>query len=320
MTNSEKKELFAIWDAWAQEPNHGPGENRIDAVNKVREWLNTKPLKTTLQLPGFALNLTSLPEEGLPDWLEKLDLHRNRLTKLPEKKLPLLRVLNVSDNMHLGKLPENMNENMPSLQELEAINCGLKELPETMSHSIKNLDVHNNKVRKLPKLPPQIETLRISKNRLEELTEDLVQLKSLVCVRAAENKLKKLPEALSDSSIEEFDVSENELTELPNLPKNIKQLFASKNKLKILPSLEGLQLKKLYAAGNQLNDLPPDIYLLNHDCHVYLPNNPLPERVIETIRDTTQAPGYKGPVITTAAPVPAKAAPSSPDPWLYIPQ
>ena len=157
-----KAEYFAEWDAWAQ--SSASGENRSEAIRRMKAWLEVDQPDAELELMN--LGLTSLPEhlpaslqklnvcinelaslpENLPSSLQELDVSGNELTRLPEHLPSSLRKLNVSDN-HLRSLPENLPS---SLQELDVGYNELTSLPENLPASLRSFNVSHNQLRSLP--------------------------------------------------------------------------------------------------------------------------------------------------------------------------
>ncbi|ELK24186.1 Leucine-rich repeat serine/threonine-protein kinase 1 [Myotis davidii] len=174
------------------------------------------------------------------DWLidiscqiTELDLSANCLASLPSVVpwgLINLRKLNLSDN-HLGELP------------------GVQSSDEIICSRLLEVDVSSNK---LAHLPPgflhlsKLQKLTASKNYLEKLFEE----------ESATNwiGLRKL---------QELDVSDNKLTELPatflHSFKSLHCLNVSRNKLKVFPDAWACPLALVYLKlqGNQLVAVPP---------------------------------------------------------------
>ncbi|XP_036211675.1 leucine-rich repeat serine/threonine-protein kinase 1 isoform X3 [Myotis myotis] len=171
------------------------------------------------------------------DWLidiscqiTELDLSANCLASLPSVVpwgLINLRKLNLSDN-HLGELP------------------GVQSSDEIICSRLLEVDISSNK---LAHLPPgflhlsKLQKLTASKNYLEKLFEE----------ESATNwiGLRKL---------QELDVSDNKLTELPatflHSFKSLHCLNVSRNKLKVFPDAWACPLKCCKASQNALECLP----------------------------------------------------------------
>uniref|UniRef100_A0A452VJN2 non-specific serine/threonine protein kinase n=1 Tax=Ursus maritimus TaxID=29073 RepID=A0A452VJN2_URSMA len=194
------------------------------------------------------------------DWLidiscqiTELDLSANCLASLPSVipwGLINLRKLNLSKN-HLGELP--------AVQSSDEIICS----------RLLEIDISSNK---LPHLPPgflhlsKLQKLTASKNYLEKLFEE----------EGATNwiGLRKL---------QELDISDNRLTELPALFlhcfKSLSSLNVSRNNLKVFPGAWACPLKCCKASKNALESLPDKMALFwkNHLRDVDFSENALKE-------------------------------------------
>ena len=145
-----EKEYLVKWEKWAQKPNQAAGENRTQAVERIRAWLHAGQPDKTLHFDS--LGLTSLPE--LPASLRKLDAANNQLASLPELPDSLLE-LNVYNNQltSLSKLPD----------------------------SLQRLYVSNNQLTSLPELPPSLQRLYVSNNQLTSLMENITATQERGC-------------------------------------------------------------------------------------------------------------------------------------------
>ncbi|PAV08399.1 hypothetical protein CBG25_04000 [Arsenophonus sp. ENCA] len=70
-------DLIAGWYDWVAQPNIDPSEMRETALNRVFTCITNEDSSLNLS----KLNLTSLP--NLPEWIIKLDVSDNQLTRLP---------------------------------------------------------------------------------------------------------------------------------------------------------------------------------------------------------------------------------------------
>jgi Leucine-rich repeat (LRR) protein len=253
------------------------------------------------------LGLTNLDEyliDGkLPDSLIVINCSNNNLRELPDLPAELIH-LNCSDNK-LTELPESI-ENCSSLQSLSCNNNELKtlriplsfveEFDNWKSHgdeedvSLVYLNCSFNQLTELPndiptgdgelmnKLPNCLENLFCNNNLLTSLPELLpMSLKHLNCsfntltsipilvnnpispegtmnilfLHCNNNEITQLPEL--PNNIKLLNCNNNEITQLPELPNNIKFLNCSKNKLTTLPKLPD-DLTTFRCQGNEYDD------------------------------------------------------------------
>lgn len=189
--------------------------------------------------------------------LTVLDISYNFLTILPAtgwRSLKCLRELNLSNNT-LISLPDDLAA-LGSLETLYLEGNLLKKLPDLgLLKNLRTLVAYDNKLQSAPRnLPPQIETVDLSRNDLTTLSG------SNVC---------------SIASLETLDLSSNRLVELPRFRSpQLQELAVADNRLESLSPLEDLPLLRvLDASRNQLRTLPFSIGALGHLAEVHLRNN-----------------------------------------------
>ncbi|HCO6908911.1 TPA: hypothetical protein OBS52_004004 [Escherichia coli] len=231
---------ITAWRAWAKV--NAPGENRAEALSRVKAYICNRASALELELAN--LMLTSLPE--LPAGLEKLDVSGNQLCSLPV--LPTgLEELYVRRNLldSLPVLPDGLKKLDVSRNRL----CSLPVLPAGLKHL--NVGGNNLFMSTGLELPTGLEELDVRRNWLDSLPVLPDGLKHLyVC----KNHLCSLP--VLPASLEKLDVSRNRLCSLPVLPGYMRTLNVSNNQLIHLPVLP-VRLKVLDVSHNQLTSLPP---------------------------------------------------------------
>uniref|UniRef100_A0A8D1A9A2 non-specific serine/threonine protein kinase n=2 Tax=Sus scrofa TaxID=9823 RepID=A0A8D1A9A2_PIG len=217
---------------------------------------NSCPGKMALHVKWSHLKLPWVDLDWLIDiscQITELDLSANCLASLPSVipwGLINLRKLNLSDN-HLGELP--------SVQSSDEIICS----------RLLEIDISSNKLSYLP-----LGFLHLSK--LQKLT-------------ASKNYLEKLFEEESATNwiglrkLQELDISDNKLTELPALFlhafKSLSCLNVSRNNLKVFPDAWACPLKCCKASKNALESLPDKmaVFWKNHLKDVDFSENALKE-------------------------------------------
>ncbi|XP_065404615.1 leucine-rich repeat serine/threonine-protein kinase 1 isoform X1 [Macaca fascicularis] len=214
------------------------------------------PGKTALRVKWSHLRLPWVDLDWLIDiscQITELDLSANCLATLPSVipwGLINLRKLNLSDN-HLGELP------------------GVQSSDEIICSRLLEIDISSNK---LSHLPPgflhlsKLQKLTASKNCLEKLFEE-----------------ENATNWIGLRKLQELDISDNKLTELPALFlhsfKSLNSLNVSRNNLKVFPDPWACPLKCCKASRNALECLPDKmaVFWKNHLKDVDFSENSLKE-------------------------------------------
>ncbi|EAO9607089.1 E3 ubiquitin--protein ligase [Salmonella enterica] len=169
--------------------------------------------------------------------------------------------------------------------------AGLTTLPDHLPPHITILFIPDNNLTSLPALPSGLRELSVSYNQLTSLPPLPSGLWKLSVFN---NQLASLPPL--PSGLQTLWAYRNQLPSLPALPPGLRDLSVSHNLLPSLPELpSGLQ--ELAVSHNRLTRLPESIISLPSYARVNLDGNPLSERTLQTLRDTTSAPDYSGPRI-----------------------
>ena len=248
--------------------------------------------------------------------LETLDLHGNRLKRLPRglRRLEHLTTLNVSSNRlsndsveivaqvsHLRELRFANNAlegllsesvcNLSNLEVLEVHDNALSELPDSVSKltHLRILKVSGNQLASLPfaalaKLP--LTELIASKNRLNcaLLPPNIDELPTLQALDVSNNALTSLTEEgiINMPSLQYLNVAVNRLTSLPSVTgwTKLLTLNAEDNKLSSFPDdlLSLKNLKNVDFTGNSISKVDPRIGQMESLSLLRIGNNPLRER------------------------------------------
>jgi Leucine-rich repeat (LRR) protein len=133
------------------------------------------------------------------------------------------------------------------------------------------LDLSDNQLVELPKLPKSVLSLDISQNRLSTLS-------------------------VWPPKLMEVDISANFLSSLPAFPKTLKNVDVSNNALFDLPEVPA-GLKVLLANNNQLTRFPPSIMTLDRSCTVDFCGNPISQQLCDQLLAMVASGDYHGPHI-----------------------
>ena len=215
---------ITAWRAWAKV--NAPGENRAEALSRVKAYIYNRACNraSALELELANLMLTSLPE--LPAGLEKLDVSGNQLCSLPV-------------------LPTG-------LEELYVRRNLLDSLP-VLPDGLKKLDVSRNRLCSLPVLPAGLKHLNVGGNNLF-MSTGLELPTGLEKLDVSRNRLCSLP--VLPAGLVMLDVSNNQLIHLPVLPVRLKVLDVSHNQLTSLPDRLPSGLEMLNVCWNKLTSKP----------------------------------------------------------------
>lgn len=170
---------------------------------------------------------------------------------------------------------------------LQISNTKLLSLPEELGQllNLKTLDLHRNSIEKLPAsigCLKELKNLDVSGNELQLLPAELGELTLLQTINVNCNKLTEMPSVASLKNLSRFDVSHNQLSELPDgiyelehlaeihasnnqittIDANVSKLTSLKvlslnvNKIELIPSelSECHKLKELYLQDNLIKD------------------------------------------------------------------
>ncbi|WP_130831517.1 NEL-type E3 ubiquitin ligase domain-containing protein [[Erwinia] mediterraneensis] len=277
--------------------------------------LSVLPKKFPASLKKLVLSYNKirvLPDE-LPDSIMMLDISANRLAKLPQRLPKDLIKLYISSNA-LDALPARLPA---GLKILAANDNYLQILPNNLPDQLEEIYLEDNRISELPaKLPSHLKKFILRTNFLSTLPDNLPA--GLLALDVSNNFLTAIPHQLP-AALELLSLSVNSITFFPaSLPARLKILFISNNMLESLPASLPDSIERIYVSFNQLHTLPehlPALLRLIDARHnqistlpesivraprhlvVYLDENPLSRRTLETLIAFNNDPHYQGPQI-----------------------
>jgi hypothetical protein len=298
---SENKHLF-------DDPNaFGDGFEKTSS-NKVKSWL------INLETKEAKLIIDDINDENIPeilknyDWVEDLEIDSQRIKQiknLPKniKKLSLFN--NLIEDIPINELPDKLEEINISRNKIETL--------QNIPMSIKEIDASHNKIQNCYLLTnTNLENLSIEYNLIENMPLFFSGLKKL---DISQNKLKNIHNIIN--TIEDLDISFNEITSISKFPENAKSINAESNKIScifnnlpnnleygdfsdnniiLLPQIP-TNIHKIDFANNKINlvnvNIESNLEKLNKDCSIILINNPLEKvskKILEDSRFRTNKP------------------------------
>ncbi|KAF7655827.1 hypothetical protein LDENG_00050370 [Lucifuga dentata] len=221
-------------------------ENNIRSISP--QAFSGLPNLDTLDLSKNKLDDGSFSERLLSNltFLKKLNLDDNQLTRIPELP-PSLENLKINKNK-LSTLTHHSFTGLMNLLNLELEENGLNEgsvspLAFKPLERILELQLAKNLFRSIPQgLPSSLQELEISRNLIEEVTEEA--LRGCVHLRVLDLSHNLLHEQFMAPhawthliSLETLDLSHNQLTSVPmNLPRSLRKLTLQYNDISHIPA------------------------------------------------------------------------------------
>ncbi|CNC65708.1 leucine-rich repeat domain-containing protein [Yersinia similis] len=276
-------DYYAIWEKWENDPRTVAGEQRGQAVARMKECLDNNADRLNLH----NLDLTSLPDTLPP--CNELYISNNNITELPTLPNNLQRLMAICNQ--LRTLPDTLPEHLLSLY---VTSNKLERLPENLPESLETLNVCDNPSLQFPNnWPSNLKYLNIADC---ELTELPTLPNTLTELYADFNKLRTLPDTLPTSLLK-LSVTSNKFTQLPEtLPASLSFLMVLCNSLTALPENLPRSLSCISAEYNQFSQLP-DLARLPQNCELLLEGNPLSAGALQELQHIQTDPHYQGPQI-----------------------
>ncbi|MDP5338250.1 MAG: leucine-rich repeat domain-containing protein [Nodularia sp. (in: cyanobacteria)] len=255
----------------------------LDKIQEVKQ----KRLPELNLSNNYKEELTEIPAEVFDfDWLQVLDLSRNKITKLPDAiaRLQNLTYLDLSRNK-ITTLPDAI-ASLKNLSTLDLSDNKITTLPDAIAslQNLTSLDLRSNKITTLPDAITSLQnltTLYLSNNEITTLPDVIDRLQNLTTLYLGGNQITTLPDAITSlQNLTKLYLSRNQITTLPDAIASLQsltQLVLRSNQITTLPNaIASLQnLTKLSLNNNQITTLPNAIASLQNLTTLDLNGNPI---------------------------------------------
>lgn len=234
----------------------------------------------TLSVEGF--NIPNISSINNLDKLTNVILTNNNLKDVSDlkdlKSLYSLWITNNKDVSGYGKLSQ--------LYELVINDSNLNELEEFENDKLLSLNLSNNNINSISKLPESINDIYLNNNNISSLENINLNYPKLINVSLKDNNLTNL-DGLNNSAICDLNLENNKIEDLSLLSNNKcdnsnsyymengENSFAlniNNNNISDLSIVNGLDLYNLYATNNNIEDLSNYVMSSNLQ-YLYLDNN-----------------------------------------------
>eukprot|EP01080_Neovahlkampfia_damariscottae_P010115 gene10115-2534_t len=216
--------------------------------------------------------------------LVHLDVSYNKITEL--SKIDSLRNLVYLDlsNNKLNVLPSEFKK-LEKLKLLDLSNNDFTEFPLVLKYmkNINEIIISSNRIEKFPEMDEET-NLKIFKSKrcgLRDVPGSFITsyLKNTTLISFESNKIQELPSFKSNEYLERLDINDNELEQIPEIPKSLEDLSVQMNKIQEIPDIlyDISALKQLNLGFNQLTKIDEKLSQLKNLEYLYLDHNPLLE-------------------------------------------
>ena len=226
------------------------------SYNKLMEITNVSKNFPNLKIFKANYNYLITFPTGFPVSIQKIYVTRNTINSFTEslENLTNLKSIYIYNNEIelLPELPLNLNKFMGArckiqyfskdtgkLKRLNLSENSLAQLPNFENVYLKNLDLQKNNIDSvdLKFIPNKIKILNLSFNPIKSLNGNIAIKRRLRTLTLINCGLTQLPPSLSQSNIEELNISENNIVSEIYLPQTLKIFKASLCQLKVFPSI-----------------------------------------------------------------------------------
>lgn len=260
-------------------------------------------------------HLSSLPNMGSLTQLETLILSKNQFTSFPNEICNLTHLKKLVFNTNpMNQFPKNFNWPV-QLETLEIAGIGCGEVPNIRKTflNLRMLNLSDNDLTSIPKLPHSLECLYLNGNTIEDFSEKACYLErlkrlGLKNVGITTNALETL---CGFTQLESLDISHNRLFFLPESLtqlKNLTMLDASDNYIETLDAINFSIFSKLASLNLQNNCISSllneenekSIFNLPFFCLLSLENNHFTQSVTRRMQLLCNQSEYQGPRLSNS--------------------
>ena len=256
------------------------------SINKLIEMPPISKFAPKIETLICSFNFIEKLPSDIPSTLICLNISHNELKQAESfESIVNLKELDISYN-HLKSLPKLPNK-------LEKFNAEHNEMNEVTKVTTKNLNVlqlNSNKFIRLPDIKDShisyiyirdnhlqtletsnicnfIKKIDITNNKIEEIPNELYNFKKIQYLGLSNNRIKMISPEISLMNLTSLFISENNISELPPLPKGLTTLSASKCNFTSIPQTiyEAPRLNFVDLSINQITEIKkfPNIHTLN---------------------------------------------------------
>ena len=238
----------------------------LDSIPPLTKFKDLKSISFRQNHITEITNLTS-------STLQEVDLYDNRISNISGfDATPNLVTLDLSFNVirkieHLEKLTK--------LQTLYLVSNKISVIENLNFDSLVYLELGDNRIRDISGLEgvPNLTCLWLGKNKIKDIS-GLSHLKQLKSLSLQSNYIEEI-RGLEGLPLEELYLSENQITEIRNLPASLRTLDLGNNQIVKLDNLSHLPLADLWIGSNKIESFSELDKLPKSIKEVYFEHNPI---------------------------------------------
>ena len=221
---------------------------------------------------------------------------RNEYTSLDSAMAnkKLVRFLNLSDKGYKS-FPQKVFK-FKNLQSINLSNNKIDKFPLRINklYNLKTINVSGNQISTMNQnmmLMSYLRNIDLSYNKFTELNYFTFYYKYLEVLNVSNNSLSEIPKNIKSRNLRELYLNNNQIKELPRSLgrlKKLEKISIAHNQIEELPiTFGGLNsLKAIDLSYNKLSELPETFYRIDKPKIIILTGNPLPDSVIQKVKET----------------------------------